>query len=219
MDVSNSYTEQPTERDKQRLDLSTWWQHRVLNPYVWGCDSEIILRHFMAHASNNHLELFPEDSFLLQHYPVHHGNRLSLAGHEYDQVSRIAGQLALTNVNILQAGSFGKLSKSLSSFNSIGINFLLHQMMGRMDYKAMHVFKHCRDALVSGGKLFGCTVLGRSIDKGFLAKQFLSHYNNRLIFNNQYDSPRLLEAALKSCFQNVEIELHGCIALFSGTKQ
>ena len=43
----------------------------------------------------------------------------------------------------------------------------------------------------------------------------MAHYNRHGVFSNRHDDVETLEAALRARFSCVEIEIVGCVALFS----
>jgi hypothetical protein len=62
--------------------------------------------------------------------------------------------------------------------------------------------------------VFGSTILGEGVPKSRLARALMDKYNARGIFSNRTDSLEGLRSAL-SGLRDVQIEVRGCVALFS----
>ena len=78
------------------------------------------------------------------------------------------------------------------------------------------VFTHLKHLLMSGGVIFGTTILGNDVSIGVLAKRFLEIYNRTGIFNNAHDSRANLEHILKTTFPRYTLHIRGCVAFFAG---
>ena len=76
------------------------------------------------------------------------------------------------------------------------------------------VIDHLRALMRPGAVLFGATILGRGITPNGAARALLALYNGKGVFNNREDDLAGLTLGLEQRFDAVEIETHGCVALF-----
>jgi 2-polyprenyl-3-methyl-5-hydroxy-6-metoxy-1,4-benzoquinol methylase len=109
------------------------------------------------------------------------------------------------------------IDHELTSFDSIGINYLFHCVPGSITEKAV-VFDHLVKLMKPGCKVFGSTILQGGVPRSGLARKLMHFYNKKGIFSNERDDLEGLESALSERFNNVEIEVVGCVALFSGKR-
>ena len=104
---------------------------------------------------------------------------------------------------------------SEARFDSIGVNCLLHCLPGTFREKVI-ALDHLLSLLNPGGVLFGSTILGAGAERGSFARALMALYNRMGVFNNDGDRPGDLEACLRSRCSQVEFQVVGCVALFSG---
>lgn len=88
-------------------------------------------------------------------------------------------------------------------------------MRGALPEKGV-AFANLKPLLNSSGVLFGSTVLRHGVRCDLGAKAFMRLYNARKVFCNLEDSLAGLRQALETNFRNVQIEVVGCVAQFSG---
>ncbi len=99
-------------------------------------------------------------------------------------------------------------------FDSVALNGLLHCIPGTMKQKAV-VFDHARQVMNPGGVMFGCTILNKGVKKGVAAKLMILMTNRKKVFSNLDDCPDDLKEELSKRFKNVNVNIIGCMALFS----
>jgi hypothetical protein len=88
---------------------------------------------------------------------------------------------------------------------------------GSITEKAV-VFDHLVKLMKPGCKVFGSTILQGGVARSWTARKLMNFYNKKGIFSNERDDLEGLESALSERFNNVEIEVVGCVALFSGKR-
>ena len=69
---------------------------------------------------------------------------------------------------------------------------------------------------MSGGVIFGSTILGRGVEHNLLGRRLMRLYNRKGIFSNLEDDRRGLEQGLASQLTDLDVEIVGAVALFSG---
>jgi len=129
-------------------------------------------------------------------------------------VLRYASQrLKALHPAIVQADICAPLALS-ERFDSIGLNYVLHCLPGRMSSRAQAI-RNLATRLAPGGVLFGASVLGTPELHTWLSLAAL-HQNNRLgIFDNLADTRESVLDVLVQSFRAVNLEMVGAVALFS----
>jgi hypothetical protein len=118
---------------------------------------------------------------------------------------------ATVQANVLDAVELGD-----ARFDSIAANYLFHCLPGGLEWKAATVAANLHPYLASGGVLFGSTILGRGVRHNLLGRRLMRLYNRKGIFSNIEDDREGLERALASHVNDLEIEVIGTVALFTG---
>jgi hypothetical protein len=62
--------------------------------------------------------------------------------------------------------------------------------------------------------MFGATILGADVACGAIARKLMAFYNARQIFSNTQDSLAGLDHELHTRFDDVQLRVIGCVALF-----
>jgi len=188
------------------------------NNFVWKCLSQFIMDHYNKHVTNNHLEVgvgtgyFPNRCRFPSSHPA-----ITLADINSDALQFTAQRLARYHPKIITMNVLEPLSMKEHTFDSIGMNYVLHVLPGTMDSKSA-ALKNLKMILKPGGVLFGSTILGRGVQAGRLARLFRWFYNKKKILTNLDDSPEGLEKILKENFSEWSMEVIGCVGIFSGRK-
>jgi hypothetical protein len=73
---------------------------------------------------------------------------------------------------------------------------------------------HLRPLMEKRAVLFGAAILGRGVDPNFAARTLLDLYNKKGVFNNREDDLQSLSDGLRQRFEDVHVEMQGCVALF-----
>jgi hypothetical protein len=115
---------------------------------------------------------------------------------------------ALYEVNLL-----APLKLDLAPFTSVGLTYVLHCLPGRMSEKLASI-DHLRPLMTERAVLFGATILGRGMAPNMAARTLLDLYNAKGVFNNREDDAASLLDGLRKRFDQVAIEVQGCVALF-----
>ncbi|KAK9235280.1 hypothetical protein V1525DRAFT_275739 [Lipomyces kononenkoae] len=189
----------------------------VSNQWIWKCPTSILNAHYDRHLTANHLDVGVGTGYFLDtsRFPVAHPRivlfDLNSNTLEYttQRIARFAPESYV--VNVLEPITL----KGLTKFDSVGINYLLHCLPGDGIAEKAVVFDHLSGIMNDGAKLFGATILSKGVPCSWLAKALMAFYNEKGIFSNQRDSLSDLKAELEKRFREVEIEIVGCVALFS----
>ncbi|TNE75867.1 MAG: class I SAM-dependent methyltransferase [Gammaproteobacteria bacterium] len=188
----------------------------ISNRYFWRCPTEKIANLYSRHLSVNHLDVGVGSGYFLDRCPFPSArprvvlmdlNPNSLA-FTANRIERYQPQTCLQNI-------LEPIADDLGAFDSVAVNYLLHCLPGSMVEKAV-VFEHLLPLMNPGAVLFGATILQGDTSQSWLAKRLMTFYNRKGIFSNRCDDLAALEKALVRHFVQVDIQVVGCVALFSG---
>jgi len=130
-------------------------------------------------------------------------------------LKRTATRLSRCAPEVCRANARAPIELSVRRFDSVAMNYVLHCMPGTLLEKGV-AFANLRPLLNASGVLFGSTVLRHGVRCDLGARAFMRLYNARKVFCNLEDSLSDLRQALETTFRNVQIEVIGCVAQFSG---
>ncbi len=204
--------------NKLTLSVYDLWVLGISNSFIWKCPSYKLLELYNQHISSNHLDIGVGTGFFLDRCKFPTNNpRVALMDINpdslevaYQRIIRYSPETYLRNV--LEPIQFNS-----HTFDSIGLNYLLHCLPGTMQTKEA-VFQHIKPLLNVGGVIFGSTVLGEGVERNIFAKYLMAIYNNKGIFTNRYDSLKNLKENLEHHFSKSSVTVIGCVALFWGEK-
>jgi hypothetical protein len=201
-----------TKRMLGYYDLRVLW---VSNPLIWKCPTSRLLNHYNRFVTANHLDVGVGSGYYLDkcHFPTPtprillmdlNANSLAFAA---ERIERYHPEILLRNV--LEPVSFDG-----PGFDSIGVNYLLHCLPGKMAAKCC-IFDNLRPLMAPGAVIFGSTLLQRGVERSIAARALMAYYNFYGVFSNTSDSLATLRQELELRFRTVSIEIVGCVALFS----
>jgi hypothetical protein len=188
----------------------------VSNHFIWRCPTARLRALYDRHISMNHLDVGVGTGYFLDrcHFPANTPrvalmdlNRNAL-DHAARRIARYCPETYLRNV--LEPIAFDG-----EHFQSVGVNYLLHCLPGDIAAKAV-VFDHLKGLMKQGAILFGSTLLHNGVERGWPARRLMNFYNRKGVFANAHDDAKALREALERRFREVEFEIVGCAALFSG---
>lgn len=187
------------------------------NHHAWKCPTRVLRDWFQAHVTSNHLEVGVGTGYHLDHCRFPSGApRIVLADLNAATLRSTARRIRRYRPTAYQLDVLSAFQlPGEAPFNSIAMNYLLHCLPGTLLEKAV-ALDHVRPLLDRGGVLFGSTILGGGAARGPVARALSAVYNRRGIFHNAGDRVEDLEAALRLRFTSVELQVVGCVALFSG---
>jgi ubiquinone/menaquinone biosynthesis C-methylase UbiE len=183
---------------------------------IWRCSIERTLELYQRHLSSNHLEVGVGTGYFLDRsrFPDPEP-RLSLLDLNPHCLRHTEARLARHAPEVYRANALAPIELGVKRFDSIAINYVLHCMPGALPEKGI-VFANLKPLLSSGGVLFGSTVLRQGVPCDLRARAFMRFYNARKVFCNLQDGLAGLTQALEESFRNVQIDVIGCVAQFSG---
>src|ERR1700686_3600324 len=192
---------------------------KLSNSFVWQCASHVLLDFYNQHISEKHLDIGVGTGFFLDkgRFPPT-APQIALFDLNPHSLARSAKRLRRYNPSCYLGNALQRIDISMSGFDSISLNYLLHCLPGDLASKSI-VFEHVKPLLRDGGVIFGSTILGEGVRHNPLAKQLIKIYNAKGIFSNLSDRQSDLEAGLKAHFDEHTIHIAGCVALFSARRR
>lgn len=189
----------------------------ISNRWIWKCPSSRIEAHYNAHLSANHLDVGVGTGYFLDRcrYPQA-SPRVALMDLNDNSLTFASDRIVRYNPETYRQNILEPVTASIHSFDSIGVNYLLHCLPGNIADKAV-VFDHLRPLMNPGARLFGSTLLQGGVERGWAARRLMTIYNRKGIFSNRADDLDGLRTALEQRFDSVEIGVIGCAALFACT--
>lgn len=191
------------------------------NRWVWRCASRHILQLYNEQISGNHLEVGVGTAYFPDRcrFPVSKPH-LDLLDIHPAPLEAGAKRLKRYQPGCFLGNVLAPISLSDRLYESIAINYLLHCLPGDLLSKGQSVLDQLLPRLKpESGRLFGCTILGTDLPHNALGQKLMALYNARGIFGNTADSEDALHHLLSRNFSRHQIEIRGCVALFSGVSR
>lgn len=187
----------------------------VISKYAWGCSLSKLDAHYRKYISTNHLEVGVGTGFLLNrvNFSVM-SPRVALMDLNPACLAKTQHKLARYAPEIYVQNLLEPVLHTPASFDSIGINYVMHCVPGSFMEKGA-VFSHLKPLLKPGGILFGTTVLSQGVRKNLFARFFMWLMNVIGVFNNRRDNAHELEHALQQNFHLIDFEVNGTTAFFA----
>ena len=189
---------------------------RFENAFVWKCPTPHLLDHYNRHVSGKHLEVGVGTGYLLDNcrFPATEPT-IALMDLNPNPLQFTSARLRRYRPTTYLANVWEPIRIDMPSFDSIGLNYVLHCLPGSMGDKG-RVFGNLKPFLNPGGVLFGTTILGQDAEFNLLGRLFMAIYNSRRILNNREDSLADLKEALERNFGKHSVHTAGCVAFFVG---
>lgn len=191
----------------------------VSNRFIWKCPTRRLLSLYDAHVASNHLDVGVGTGYFLDRCRFPDASpRVTLLDLNENCLTQTAERIGRYRPELMRANLLEPIAYEGESFESIGMNYVLHCLPGDLQSKGV-VFDHLGALLKPGGVIFGSTLLSEGVKRGFLARRLMAVYNRKRIFSNSGDSLDELRRVLSERFADVEIETAGCAALFAARRR
>ena len=187
----------------------------VSNQFIWQCPTNRQLALYNTHVTARHLDVGVGTGYYLDHcrFPVNPS--IVLIDLNTNSLNTTAQRIKRYIPTTHQKNILEPLDLEEESFDSIGMNYLLHCLPGDIDSKGI-VFDHVAAYLNPGGVVFGSTLLQGGVQRSGLARRLMAFYNKKGIFCNTADDLDGLQTALADRFATYHVTVVGCGALFWG---
>lgn len=183
----------------------------LTNRLIWRCPTATMVEHYRSHAGRSHLDVGPGTGYFLERIDSPSLTLLDLNASCLAAASDRVGHGR--SVASLQQSFFDPLPRE-HSFDSIGLNFLLHCIPSHEKWDRL---AQLRSHLRPGGTIFGSTVIPDPEAATLAARALNSTYNRLGVFGNADDTMDELENALRG-YTEVSTRRVGQVALFSARR-
>ncbi len=214
--MSNTNTEEAGQAvySKAVLLIYDLWVLGFSNSLLWRCPTKILRKEFVKNATNNHLDVGVGTGYYLDKCLNNTKRRLALLDLNPNSLESTASRASRFDPEIYRANILDTLDLQCDKFDSISMNYLFHCLPGSFKEKSL-VFRNLLPYLNDNGVVFGSTILGKDVAVGYLARKLMSVYNTKGIFDNYQDSLSVLSSSLHEYFRIVDIQVIGCVAIFT----
>lgn len=183
----------------------------LTNRLIWRCPTATMVEHYRSHAGRSHLDVGPGTGYFLERIDSPSLTLLDLNASCLAAASDRVGHGR--SVASLQQSFFDPLPRE-HSFDSIGLNFLLHCIPSHEKWDRL---SQLRGHLRPGGTIFGSTLIPDPETATLAARALNSTYNKLGVFGNADDTMDELENALRG-YTEVSTRRVGQVALFSARR-
>ncbi|MDD9968243.1 MAG: class I SAM-dependent methyltransferase [Myxococcales bacterium] len=189
---------------------------RINNPLLWKCPTSELLELYNRNVSALHLDVGVGSGYYLENCRFATDQpTLALMDLNSNSLRFVRERLSryhdvrLFRRNVLEPVTID------STYDSLGMNYLLHCLPGRIEDKAKRVFDNLQGCVKPGGTVFGSTLLYEG--SAGLNRAVLKLYQRSGAMSNRWDSMEGLERALESSFRRHSVTRRGIVAMFSAT--
>lgn len=183
------------------------------NTYVWRCHRNRMLERYDAYVGARHLDVGPGTGWYLAHSQRASDASITLMDLNSNSLASARTRLADSAPHAVVADVLQPLEEDIGTFDSIGVNYVLHCLPGTWDEKGA-AFGNLAAKLAPDGVLFGSTILGVGVRHNVVGRRLMAIYNAKGIFHNRGDAAEGLERALSEHFADVTVTIVGAVALF-----
>ena len=183
----------------------------LTNRLIWRCPTATMVEHYRSHAGRSHLDVGPGTGYFIERIDSPSLTLLDLNASCLAAASNRVGHGRA--VASLQQSFFDPLPRE-HSFDSIGLNFLLHCIPSQEKWDRL---SQLRGHLRPGGTIFGSTVIADPETATLAARALNSTYNRLGVFGNADDTMDELANALRG-YTEVSTRRVGQVALFSARR-
>jgi SAM-dependent methyltransferase len=184
--------------------------------FIWRCPTARLVEHYNRHLGQRHLDVGPGTGSLLARARLPEAFELTLLDPNVDVLVHSSRRLARLRPATAAADVLKPLPLD-QRFDSVAMNYVWHCLPAPLERKSAAV-RNVAAVLETDGVLFGATVLGERQRHTWLSNVALRQNNRQGIFDNLDDTLEGLQATLAASFETVEVELIGCVALFSAAR-
>lgn len=195
-------------------DVIAWFNGRA----AWRCPPRRLVPLYDQNVSAHHLEIGVGNGYHLNRcsFPTE-SPQITLMDLNRASLAAAGKRLRRYSPRIHQANALEDFGLPPHSFESIGMNWLLHCLPGDISSKGV-IFDHCRSVLAPEGVVFGSTVLNGGVSHTPFSRTVMRRLNSNGAFTNFDDDLLGLEAQLKARFEQSRVQVIGAVATFSARR-
>lgn len=199
---------------KKVLLIYDLWVLGFSNAFLWKCPTALLRSEFTKNATRNHLDVGVGTGYYPDKCLSDTDRRLALLDMNSNSLEIAASRVRRFKPEIYRTNVLDKLNLPCDKFDSVSLNYVLHCLPGSLREKSS-LFNNILPYLNEKAVVFGSTILNDDIEIGVLAKKLMSIYNKKGIFDNLGDNVAELSSSLRKYFNDVDIRVVGCVAVFT----
>ena len=182
---------------------------------AWRCPPRRLVRLYDEHVSARHLDIGVGTGYLLDkcRYPTQ-SPEITLMDLNPAPLQVAAKRLHRYRPKAHQANALEPFGLPAGTFESVGLNWLLHCLPGNIATKSV-VFDHAKTVLAPGGVVFGSTVLSGGVRHTAWSRWMMERLNRDGTFTNRDDDLDSLRTELDRRFDSARVEVVGAVGIFS----
>lgn len=188
----------------------------LVAPRVWGCSPDVLVDHYRRHVTSNHADIGVGTGYFLDHCGFPSPNpRLALIDLQPNCLAYTARRLSRYRPSTFVRDVLQPMDEIAGGpFDSIALGGIIHCLAGDLPNKSK-VFDTIAPLARAGTRIFGYTLVYDGVPDR--ARRLLVHplLNRLRVIDNRHDHLGDLRRELRARFTDCELELVGCMALFS----
>jgi SAM-dependent methyltransferase len=185
---------------------------------IWRCPKGHMLRSYHRNVGARHLEVGVGTAFFLDKGRFITPNpKITLLDLNPAVLAFAAKRIARYQPEVVQADVLRTFPVPAGSFDSVGMNFLLHCVPGDWETKGA-ALAGAAAAVRPDGRVFGSTILATGVPIRASARRVMRACNRWGIFHNTRDDLNGLDSILKRHFARHTLSVRGCVALFEASE-
>ncbi|MFC4311268.1 class I SAM-dependent methyltransferase [Steroidobacter flavus] len=188
----------------------------LVAPRVWGCDPDILIDHYRDHVTSNHADIGVGTGFFLDRCGLPSATpRLALIDLQPNCLEHTARRLSRYRPSTYLRDVLSRVDEIPGGpFDSVALPGIIHCLAGDLTFKS-RVFDNIAPLTRPGTKLFGYTLVYDGVRQS-ASRRLVHPLLNRLrVIDNANDHLGDLRHALSTRYIDCNIQLVGCMALFS----
>lgn len=189
---------------------------RFNGTFLWRCPPRRLVQHYNENISPVHLDIGVGTGYLLDRctFPTP-SPEITLMDLNPNPLVTARDRLRRYHPRSIQGNALEAFELPSRTFQSVGLNWLLHCLPGDMAAKSV-VFDNCQTVLAPGGVIFGSTVVNGGVRHTRRSNWMMRKLNRDGVFNNLEDDLVGLERELRARFVQPEVTVVGTVAMFVG---
>ena len=186
----------------------------LVAPRVWGCDADVLIDHYRKHVTPNHADLGVGTGFFLDRCGFE-PRRLALIDLQPNCLEYTARRLSRYRPSTYLRDVLDTVAEIPGGpFDSVALGGIIHCLAGALPFKS-RIFDNIRSLTRPGTRIFGYTLVHDGVRQR-ASRRLVHPLLNRLrVIDNANDRLGDLHQALATRFIDSNVELIGCMALFS----
>ncbi|MDA8371084.1 MAG: class I SAM-dependent methyltransferase [Nocardiopsaceae bacterium] len=224
MNEKFSSPSRPNPQMYSRRMMDLYYDPMVINVYhrfVWQVSNRLLCQQYADNVGERHLDLGPGTGYFLAKLPtttpLREVHLLDLNPGPLDRtIARIGKRF--DPIHRHEADALAPWPLADDSVDSVGSNMMIHCLPRESIPAKAVIFEQAARVLRSGGRFFGCTILGAGTKPNALARRALKVSNGfDNTFFNLNDHPDDLRTELEKHFDDVHVSVHGCTGVWTAT--